>query len=60
MARLLPVGLDLWVTRMGDVVFGVPVGAVVGAALCCTAKVPMISLVEAAADAGVLVLIATW
>ena len=50
----------LWVTRMGDVVFGVPVGVVVGAALGLTAKVQMMPLVEAAIDAGVLVLIATW
>ena len=53
MARLLPAGLDLWVTQKGDVVFGVPVGAVVGAALGRTAMVRMISLVEAATAAGV-------
>ena len=53
MARLLPVGLDLWVTRMGDVVFSVPVGVVIGVALGHTAKARMISLAEAAADAGV-------
>jgi hypothetical protein len=44
---------------MGDVVSGVPVGAVVLAALGCTAKARLISLVEAATDAGMLVLIAT-
>jgi hypothetical protein len=60
LARLLPMGLDLWVTQIGDVVFGIPVGAVIRAALGFTAKVRMISLVEAATDAGVLVLIATW
>ena len=53
MARLLPAGLDLWVMQKGDVVFGVPVGAVVGAALGRTAMVRMISLVEAATAAGV-------
>jgi hypothetical protein len=41
-------------------VFGVLVGAFVGATLGHTAKARLISLMEAATDAGVLVLIATW
>jgi hypothetical protein len=44
---------------MGDSMFGVSVGAAVLAALSFTAKARVISLMEAATDAGVLLLIAT-
>jgi hypothetical protein len=53
------VGFDLWVTRMGDSEAGVSVGAAVRAALGFTAKARLISLLEAATEAGMLLLIAT-
>ena len=53
-------GFDLWVTRMRAVVSGVPVGAAIWVALGCTAKAWLISLVEAATNAGMLVLIVMW
>jgi hypothetical protein len=59
LARFLPVGFDLWVTRIGDLEAGVSVGVAVQAALGFTAKARLISLLEAATKAGMLLLIAT-
>jgi hypothetical protein len=59
LARLLPVGFDLWVTQMGDSEAGVSVGAAVQAALGFTANARLISLLEAATEVGMLLLIAT-
>ncbi len=58
MARLLPVGFDLWVKQMGDLEADVSVGTAVQAALGFTAKAQLISLFEAATEAGILLLIA--